>query len=49
VAGGRLAQAVRDQAVVTTIEKGLVLRKLGRLDEKDTRALVTAIRDVFGA
>ncbi len=34
--------------IFTTIEKGLVLRKLGRLSEKDRTALKKAIKTVLG-
>jgi mRNA interferase MazF len=35
--------------VVATIERGLVLRKLGRLEEKDRRALRKVIGEILGA
>jgi mRNA interferase MazF len=34
--------------VVTTIERGLVIRKLGRLDETDRRALDQLLRAMLG-
>jgi mRNA interferase MazF len=34
--------------VLTTIEKGLVLRKLGQLDQKDSSALQDALRIILG-
>ncbi|MGH9201172.1 MAG: type II toxin-antitoxin system PemK/MazF family toxin [Vicinamibacterales bacterium] len=37
------------KAVVATIEKRLVLNKLGRLDDRDARALGKAILTVLGA
>ncbi|HEV8718947.1 MAG TPA: type II toxin-antitoxin system PemK/MazF family toxin [Candidatus Binatia bacterium] len=35
--------------VLTTIEKGLVLRKLGRLAETDRQALLDALQTIFCA
>lgn len=35
--------------VVATVEKGLVIRKLGRLDETDRSALLEALRAILGA
>lgn len=34
--------------VIATIERGLVLRRLGRLDTEDRAALTNAIRDILG-
>jgi mRNA interferase MazF len=34
--------------ILTTIEKRLILRKLGRLEEQDRRALVDALRRIVG-
>ena len=34
--------------VLTTVEKGLVVRKLGRLEEQDRKNLRNAIQDILG-
>lgn len=34
--------------VVTTIEKGLIIRKLGKLQDSDRQELKKALEDIFG-
>jgi mRNA interferase MazF len=34
--------------IITTIEKGLILRKLGRLGEEDQQALLSVLRTILG-
>lgn len=36
------------QPVLATIERGLVLRKLGRLEEEDRQALRAVLREILG-
>jgi len=45
-AGLLLASAVKP--ILTTIEKGLVLKKLGQLQQADLRSLRTSISAIFG-
>jgi hypothetical protein len=48
VEGGRAAQSVGPKPVVATIERGLVLRKLGRLVEEDRVALRKVLDEILG-
>ncbi len=46
--GAGLLKASLIKPVVTTIEHGLILRKLGSLRETDAHALRAALREIFG-
>jgi len=48
VEGRRAPQALRAQAAARHIEKGLVLRKLGRLEDEDRQALQGVLDEILG-
>jgi hypothetical protein len=49
VEGGGPAPTLLLKPVVTTIERSLVLRKIGRLEEEDRRALRKMLDEILGS